>query len=133
MIEVVNARDQFAFDALHSFFVEVQTNLKLATYMLNMRNSNQEIRIAGSSCSGGGRETSSLTVPRPLSRFDTYPRWPPVTQSIRSRRSYGKIEDFEQSSLFSSSLPLPPCTSGQKITPRAFFFIRALDANLREK
>ena len=36
-------------------------------------------------------------APRPLSSFDTHARWQPVTQSARSRRSYGKIEDCEQS------------------------------------
>ena len=35
--------------------------------------------------------------PRPLSSFDTHARWQPVTQSARSRWSYGKIEDCEQS------------------------------------
>ena len=35
--------------------------------------------------------------PRPLSSFETHTRWQPVTQSARSRRSYGKIEDCEQS------------------------------------
>ena len=35
--------------------------------------------------------------PRPLSSFETHARWQPVTQSARSRRSYGKIEDCEQS------------------------------------
>ena len=34
---------------------------------------------------------SSLDVPRHLSRFHTHPRWSPVTQSLRSRLSYGKI------------------------------------------
>ena len=34
--------------------------------------------------------------PRPLSSFDTHARWQPVTQSARSRRSDGKIEDCEQ-------------------------------------
>ena len=28
---------------------------------------------------------------------DSDPRWPPLTQSLRSRRSYGNIEDCEQS------------------------------------
>ena len=37
--------------------------------------------------------------PRPLSSFDTHARWQPVTQSARSRRSYGKIEDCEQSKI----------------------------------
>ena len=31
--------------------------------------------------------------------FDTQARWQPVTQSVRSRRSYGKIEDCEQSTV----------------------------------
>ena len=35
--------------------------------------------------------------PRPLSSFDTHARWQPVTQSARSRRSYGKIGACEQS------------------------------------
>ena len=35
--------------------------------------------------------------PRPLSSFDTHTRWQPITQSARSRWSYGKIEDCEQS------------------------------------
>ena len=35
--------------------------------------------------------------PRPLSSFDTHARWQPVTQSSRSRWSYGKIEDCEHS------------------------------------
>ena len=37
--------------------------------------------------------------PLPLSSFDTYARWQPETQSARSRRSYGKIEESEQSNL----------------------------------
>ena len=41
---------------------------------------------------------SSQTAPCPLSGFDTHARWQPVTQSARSRRSYGKIGDCEQSS-----------------------------------
>jgi len=40
---------------------------------------------------------SSQTTPRTQSSFDTHARWQPVT-SARSRRSYGKIEDCEQSS-----------------------------------
>ena len=42
--------------------------------------------------------------PRPLGSFDTHARWQPVTQSARSRWSYGKIEDFEQSNLQANSL-----------------------------
>ena len=52
------------------------------------------------SCRERGREkilASSQTAPHPLSSFDTHVRWQPVTQSARSRRSYGKIEDCEQS------------------------------------
>ena len=41
------------------------------------------------------------TILLPLSRFDTHPRWPPVTQSLRSRRSYGKIGDCDQSNSIS--------------------------------
>ena len=48
---------------------------------------------------GGGR--GEKTVLLPLSRFDTHPRWPPVTQSLRSRRSYGKIGDCDQSNSIS--------------------------------
>ena len=40
---------------------------------------------------------SSQTAPHPLSSFDTHPKWQPVTHSARSRRSYGKIGDCEQS------------------------------------
>ena len=42
---------------------------------------------------------SSRTASRPLSSFDTHPRWHPVTHSARSRRSYARIEDCEQSKL----------------------------------
>ena len=59
-------------------------------------------RVSGIIPLGGGGEkniflTITQTAPRPLSSFDTHARWQPVTQSIRSRRSYGKIEDREQS------------------------------------
>ena len=33
----------------------------------------------------------------PISSFDTHPRWRPVTQSARSRQSYGKLGDCEES------------------------------------
>ena len=42
-----------------------------------------------------------------LSRFDTYPRRPTVTQ-FRSRQSYGKIEDCKQSSLGEEPRPHTP-------------------------
>ena len=54
---------------------------------------------------GGGRGARLLpNRPRPLSSFDTHARWQPVTHSARSRRSYGKIEDCEQSIFDSVSL-----------------------------
>ena len=37
--------------------------------------------------------------PPPLRSFDTHARWQPVTQIARSRQSYGKIEDCEQSTV----------------------------------
>ena len=40
---------------------------------------------------------NSPPPPPPPSRFDTHLRWPPVMQSLRSRRSYGKIGECEQS------------------------------------
>ena len=43
--------------------------------------------------------------PRPLSSFNTYASWQPVTESAQSRWSYGKIEDYEQS-IFNSKLGL---------------------------
>ena len=50
---------------------------------------------------GGGREKYFSRFlpnrPRPLSSFDTHARWQPVTQSARSRWSYGKIKGREQS------------------------------------
>ena len=43
-----------------------------------------------------------------LSSFDTHARWQPVTQSSRSRWSYGKIEDCEKSTLPQTpTLPIP--------------------------
>ena len=42
-------------------------------------------------------QLSSQTALRPLSRFDTHLRWPPVIQSLRSRRSYEKIRDCDKS------------------------------------
>ena len=49
-------------------------------------------------CEGAGIFlASSQTAPCPLSSFDTHARWQPVTQRARTRCSYGKIEDCEQS------------------------------------
>ena len=50
--------------------------------------------------SSEGRVASSQTVPCPVSRFDTHPRWPPLMQSALSQQFYGKIEDHEQSETF---------------------------------
>ena len=44
-----------------------------------------------------GAGDGDYSRPHPLGSFDTHARWQPVTQSARSRRSYGKIEDCEQS------------------------------------
>ena len=53
------------------------------------------------SCRGRGVRKIFFSLPpkppRPLSSFDTHARWQPMTQSVRSRQSYRKIEDFEQS------------------------------------
>ena len=46
----------------------------------------------------GARKNRLPNRPRHLSSFDTHARWQPVTQSARSRWSYGKIEDCEHSS-----------------------------------
>ena len=48
MTEGQNTRDQITLYAFHSFLVKVQQ--MLATYMRRMRNSNPEIKIAGSYC-----------------------------------------------------------------------------------
>ena len=47
--------------------------------------------------------------PRPLSGFETHAIWQPVTQCARSRWSYGKIGDCEQSKLFMIFLILVSC------------------------
>ena len=47
---------------------------------------------------------SSQTTPRSLSCFEIQARWPLVTQSARSRRSYGKIGDCEKSSAQRSTM-----------------------------
>ena len=39
--------------------------------------------------------------PPPSNQMDTYPRWPPVTQSLRSGRSYWKTGDCDQSNSIS--------------------------------
>jgi len=51
------------------------------------------VGVGDYSCRGRGARNRHC----PLSSFDTRARWQPVTQSARSRRSYGKIEDCEQS------------------------------------
>ena len=74
------------------------------------------IDLPGSRGRGGGGENnfsiflaSSQTDPRPLSSFDTHARLQAVTQSARSRRSYCKIGDCEQSRITQKVLRvLPP-------------------------
>ena len=51
--------------------------------------------------------------PYPLSTFDTHARWQPVTQSARSRWSYGRIEDCEQSR--SDTVPIFALPSKHKL------------------
>ena len=48
---------------------------------------------------------------RPFSRFGTHPRWLPVKKSSRSRRSYGKIGDCEQSTIM--QIPLTKQVTGR--------------------
>ena len=62
-----------------------------------------------------GRGSGLITVPRPLRRFDSYPRWPPVTQSARSPRSYGKIGASAQAN------PLP-----RHLLPKFTYFKREM-------
>ena len=65
--------------------------------------------------------------PRPLSSFDTHARWQPVTQSARSRWSYGKIEDCEQSTIYHRPSTLDNIPSTVDILPST------LDKNLHSK
>ena len=65
--------------------------------------------------------------PRPLSSFDTHARWQPVTQSARSRWSYGKIEDREQSIIYPWPSTFYPRPSTVDILPST------LDKNLHSK
>jgi len=73
-------------------------------------------RASGFIAVGGGRREKSQTGPRPLSRFDTHPRWPPVTISFRSQRSYGKLGDRAQSKS-RQVLPMSTSNYGKKIEP----------------
>ena len=45
---------------------------------------------------------SNCPPPPPPSRFNTHLRWPPVMQSLRSRRSHGKIGDRDKSTWLDS-------------------------------
>ena len=68
--------------------------------------------------------------PRPLSSFDTHARWQPVTQSARSRRSYGKIEDCEQSTRRLKQEPkkaAAPHRLEEEMTHVAFYVVRISD------
>ena len=80
----------------------IQGVLPLMADILILKCTVPKRRASGIIALGGGGEkniflTSSQTAPCPLSSFDAHARWQPVTQTIRSRRSYGKIEDREQS------------------------------------
>ena len=49
--------------------------------------------------------------------FDTHARWQPVTQSARSRQSYAKIEDCEQSRSFFSRAFAQSSKSNARLYP----------------
>ena len=67
--------------------------------------------------------------PHPLSSFDTHARWQPVTwpvtQSPRSRPSYGKIEDCEQSTI--------RCTSTINRTLHGHLEIRNVSSRVKKQ
>ena len=70
---------------------------------------------------GGGRRFLP-NRPHPLSSFDTHARWQPVTQSARSRWSYGKIEDCEQSNNVGAT------HAHYKYSPKSFGLYLSTDA-----
>ena len=83
---------------------------------------------------GGGGERRGFS-------FDTHARWQPVTESARFRRSYGKIEDCEQSQLLSEPALFfaVPSTLSQSSTPvrnathlRASCFLELIFFTLRQ-
>ena len=53
---------------------------------------------------GGGWRPPPLQILRPTPSAHLKQRWPPVTQRARSRRSYAKIRDCEQSNYISKIL-----------------------------
>ena len=76
-------------------------NSFIRQFITSIKNVGTDIRLRFRGA-GGGLGVSFLPnhpppLPPPLCSFDTHPRWRPVTHSARSRRSYGKIGDCEQS------------------------------------
>ena len=53
-------------------------------------------RISNLLTGGGGWKPTPLQILRPAFSLHLKQTWPPLTQSARSRRSYGKIRDCEQ-------------------------------------
>ena len=60
---------------------------------------------------GGGGDEVRITAPRLLIRFDTHPRWPPVTKGLHLDHFTKKMRDCEHSnySLYHSDCPLILC------------------------
>ena len=58
-----------------------------------------------------GEDEVRITAPRLLIRFDTHPRWPPVTKGLHLDHFTEKTRDFEHSnySLYHSDCPLILC------------------------
>ena len=67
---------------------------------------------------GVGGWTPKLKILRPAPSVHLKQRWPPVTQSARSRRSYGKIRDCEQSNYISEILGGPKSGNLKEDAPR---------------
>ena len=61
-------------------------------------------RGGGGGGGGGGGRPPPLQILRPTPSVHLKQRWPPVTQRARSRRSYAKIRDCEQSNYISKIL-----------------------------
>ena len=70
------------------------------------------IEGVGAGVDSGGRENEvRRTVPRLLIRFDTHPRWPPVTKGLYLDHFTEKMRDCEHSnySLYHLDCPLILC------------------------
>ena len=94
------------------------------------------IRSTGQSAGLPERTVISVTLePRKRASGFTYPRWPPVTQSLRSRRSYGKIGDCESTDerdiwwiwRRTKYTPTPPPRTITQSTPLLFQHNRPVD------